>query len=220
MATIAVVGVGPGDPELLTLKARAAIEAADYVAGFATVLEPVGRWIHGTALPMSYRDQDQVLDELASHAGAGNRCVLCVWGDLSFSAGELLARIRGRAEIEPIPGISSVQVACARLGLAMEASLFITLHVRDGHEAGLDTLVAALREGSRNLIVLPRPFDLMPRRIAEALLDAGLPLDNYVYVMERLSLPGERILRWELGALASKEDKWSDLTILVFPRNA
>jgi len=216
VATIAVVGVGPGDPELLTLKARAAIEAADYVAGFATVLEPVGRWIHGTALPMSYRDQDQVLDELASHAGAGKRCVLCVWGDLNFSAGELVARVRRRAELESIPGISSVQVACARLGLAMEASLFITLHVRDGHEAGMDTLFAALREGSRNLIVLPRPFDLMPAAIARRLIEAGVRADMDVQVLERLSLPDERITRRTLASLASDDRRWSDLTILVF----
>lgn len=217
MATIAVVGVGPGDPELLTLKARAAIEAADYVAGFASVLEPVGRWIHGTALPMSYRDQEQVMDELASQAGAGKRCVLCVWGDLNFSAGELLARVRRRAEIEAIPGISSVQVACARLGLAMEASLFITLHVRDGHEAGMDTLVAALREGSRNLIVLPRPFDLMPAAIARRLIEAGVGSDLDVQVLERLSLPDERITRRTLASLASDDRQWSDLTILVYP---
>jgi len=198
------------------LKARAAIEAADYVAGFATVLEPVGRWIHGTALPMSYRDQDQVLDELASHAGAGKRCVLCVWGDLNFSAGELVARVRRRAELESIPGISSVQVACARLGLAMEASLFITLHVRDGHEAGMDTLFAALREGSRNLIVLPRPFDLMPAAIARRLIEAGVRADMDVQVLERLSLPDERITRRTLASLASDDRRWSDLTILVF----
>lgn len=163
MATVVVVGVGPGDHDLLTLKARAAIEAADYVAGFSTVPEPVATCIRGTALAMSYRDQEQVLDELAAHARAGKRCVLCVWGDLNFSAGELLARLRRRVEVELIPGVSSVQVACARLELAMETSLFITLHVRDGHQSGLDELIAALQHGQRDIIALPRPYDLMPR---------------------------------------------------------
>ena len=217
MATIAVVGVGPGDPEFLTLKGRTAIEEADYVAAFGTVLEPVSRWIRGTSMPMSYLDQEQVLDELAAHARRGKRCVVCAWGDLNFSAGELIERVRRRAEVELIPGVSSVQVACARLGLAMEASVFITLHVRDGHEAGLSDLKELLRGGGRHLIVLPRPFDLMPRRIAEELLDAGAPADTPVYVMERLSLPGERIAERGLASLASDDTEWSDLTILVFP---
>ena len=45
----------------------------------------------------------------------------------------------------------------------METSLFITLHVRDGHESGLDELIAALQHGRRNIIALPRPYDLMSR---------------------------------------------------------
>ena len=63
MATITVVGVGPGDPDLLTLKARDTIHDADYVAGFETVLGPVRDWIRGEALPMRYRDQEAVLDQ-------------------------------------------------------------------------------------------------------------------------------------------------------------
>ncbi|MXY46578.1 MAG: cobalt-precorrin-7 (C(5))-methyltransferase, partial [Chloroflexi bacterium] len=41
VAKITIVGVGPGDPDLLTLKAQEAIRAADYFAGFETVLGPV-----------------------------------------------------------------------------------------------------------------------------------------------------------------------------------
>ena len=79
MAVITVVGVGPGGPDLLTLKARDAIRDADYVAGFETVLGPVRRWIRGEALPMRYRDQEDVLDRLATHAEAGKR-VSCAPG--------------------------------------------------------------------------------------------------------------------------------------------
>ena len=86
MAKITIVGVGPGDPDLLTLKARDVIRAADYVAGFETVLGPVRRWITGEAMPMRYRDQEDVLERLAAHAEAGKSCVVCAWGDLNFSS--------------------------------------------------------------------------------------------------------------------------------------
>ena len=94
MAAITIVGVGPGDPDLLTLKARDVIRSADYVAGFETVLGPVRRWISGEALPMRYRDQEDVLERLAAHAADGKRCVVCAWGDLNFSSKELLDRVR------------------------------------------------------------------------------------------------------------------------------
>ena len=217
MAAITIVGVGPGDPDLLTLKAQEVIRSADYVAGFETVLGPVRRWISGEAIPMRYRDQEEVLERLAAHAKDGKRCVVCAWGDLNFSSKELLDRVRRHADVELIPGISSVQVACARLGLTMETSLFITLHARDGHEEGLRELTEHLKHRSRNLIVLPRPFDLMPADIAVRLRDEGIPNDTPLWALQRLSLPDESINEYTLASLASEEAEFSDLTILAFP---
>ncbi len=217
MATITIVGVGPGDPELLTLKARDAIRSADYVAGFETVLKPVRRWIGGEAMPMRYRDQEDVLERLAAHAEAGKRCVVCAWGDLNFSAKELLDRVRRRADVNLIPGISSVQVACARLGLAMESSIFITLHARDGHEAGLQELVEQLKHRRRNIIVLPRPFDLMPTAIADLLLREGIAVDTPLWALQKLALPDERISEYTIASLTAEQSEFSDLTILAFP---
>ena len=217
MATITIVGVGPGDPELLTLKAQDVIRSADYVAGFETVLGSVRRWIHGEAMPMRYRDQEDVLEKLATSAKAGKSCVVCAWGDLNFSSKELLDRVRRRADVELIPGISSVQVACARLGLTMETSMFITLHARDGHEEGLRELTEMLRARKRNLIVLPRPFDLMPATIASLLLEEGIAADTPLWTLQRLSLPGESVSEYTLESLAQEDAEFSDLTILAFP---
>lgn len=217
MATITIVGVGPGDPELLTLKAQEVIRNADYVAGFETVLGPVRRWIAGEAMPMRYRNQEDVLENLATHAKAGKSCVVCAWGDLNFSSKELLDRVRRRADVELIPGISSVQVACARLGLTMETSMFITLHARDGHEEGLRELTETLRDRKRNLIVLPRPFDLMPADIAALLLEEGIAADTPLWALQRLSLSGENTSEYTLESLAQESAEFSDLTILAFP---
>ncbi len=220
MGTITIVGVGPGDPDLLTIKARDAIREADYVAGFETVLGPVRPWIRGEALPMRYRDQEDVLSTLAVHADLGKKCVVCAWGDLNFSAKELLDRVRRRANVTLVPGISSVQVACARLGLTMESSTFVTLHVRDGHEDGLEELVEMLRQRRRNLIVLPRPFDLMPTGIATHLMERGIGAGTEVRVLQRLSLPEESISDYTIESLAAEDCEFSDLTILVIPIDA
>ena len=219
VAEITVVGVGPGDPDLLTLKAREALRRADTVAGFESVLVPVRRWITGDVLPMRYADQDRVLDDLAALARRGKRCVLCVWGDVNVSARELIDRVRQRVDlVHLVPGISSVQVACVRLGLALEETLFITLHARAGHDAATRELLNALRGGERHVILLPRPWDLMPRQIAQLLLaqavDEGLP----VHVLQRLTLPEEQVTPFTLASLAVSEEEFSDLSIMVFPR--
>ena len=103
------------------------------------------------------------------------------------------------------------------MGLAMETSLFITLHARDGHEEGLAELKDALKRRARNLIVLPRPFDLMPADIAALLIESGIAADTPLYAMQLLSLSDETISAYTLSSLAAKEAKFSDLTILVFP---
>ena len=217
-----VVAVGPGDPRMLTMRGRAALEAADLVVGFKTVLDVVAEWCgRAEVRPMSYRDQEEVLDYAAAQVGQGRNCVVCCWGDLNVSAHELLARVYRRAEtVELIPGVSSIQIACARAGIALEESLFITLHRRDGSEPALAELERYLREGLRHIILLPRPFDLMPPAICGDLIAANLPPGRPVTVYQRLTLEGEQAWSGTLQECANLTEEFSDLSIMVFPRPA
>ena len=43
--SMTVVAVGPGDPQMLTMKGRQAIENADLVIGFKTVLDVIAPWV-------------------------------------------------------------------------------------------------------------------------------------------------------------------------------
>jgi precorrin-6y C5,15-methyltransferase (decarboxylating) CbiE subunit len=216
-----VVAVGPGDPRMLTMRGRQALEAADLVVGFKTVLDVVTEWCGGAEVrPMSYRDQEEVLEYAAGQAGQGKNCVVCCWGDLNVSAHELLARVYRRAEtVELIPGVSSIQIACARAGIALEESLFITLHRRDGSEPALAELERYLREGLRNIILLPRPFDLMPPGIASDLVAAGISAERPVTVYQRLTLEGEKAWSGTLQECADLSEEFSDLSIMVFLRS-
>jgi len=213
-----IVGVGPGDPEFLTLKALRLLQEADLVAGFATVLDVVRPHIRGEAIVLTYRDQEEGLARLAQAAQEGRRCMVCAWGDPSVSAGELVARVRRvHPCVEVVSGVSSLAIACARLGVAMEESLFVSLHRREGGEDAFAELVEALRLGHRHVFAFPRPYDLMPAEMARRLLKDGFEGDRPVLVLERLTLDGERQVRLTLGELAHRDD-FSDLTILFFPR--
>ena len=78
-------------------------------------------------------------------------------------------------------------------------------------------LLVAVRWGARNVVLLPRPWDLMPAAIARKLVQQGVEEATEVYVLEQLTLPAERISRFTLTSLASSALEFSDLTIMVFP---
>ena len=219
-ANVTIVAVGPGDARMLTLQGREALEQADLVAGFKTVLDVVRPWLdHAEMCPMTYRAQEDVLEYAVGQAREGKNLVVCCWGDLNVSARELLARVRRRADqVTLIPGISSVQIACARAGISLEDVVFITLHQRREIEGDLEELVHYLREERRHVILLPRPRDLMPPAIAGHLIEAGIPGQQQVIVYQRLTLGDEQEWRGNLKECAEFAGEHSDLTILVFPR--
>ena len=205
---------------MLTLQGQEVLEKADLVAGFKTVLEVVRpRLGHAEVCPMTYRDQEEVLEYVAGQARRGQTCVVCCWGDFNVSARELLARVRRHADhVDLVPGISSVQIACARAGISMEEALFITLHQRSSLADDMEELVHYLRENRRHVILLPRPWDLMPAGIATHLIEVGLPSHRPVSVYQRLTLDGEQEWYGTLEECANSSSEHSDLTVLVFPR--
>ena len=217
-----VVAVGPGDPDFLTIKGRQALADADLVVGFKTVLDVVAAHTGNAEVrAMAYRDQEAVLDYAQEQAQQGKNCVVCVWGDLNVSAKELLNRVRRRAEtVTLVPGVSSIQIACARAGISLEESTFITLHQRWDRGSELGELIELLEQGRRNVILLPRPFDFMPPAIAANAIADGADPAHPVTVFQRLSLPDEQ--RWDgtLAQCAQLPDEFSDLSIMVFPRPA
>ncbi len=216
--SLVVVGTGPGDPSYLTERARKLVSESDLVAGFPATLGIVRPWVRGDMLALHYDDQEDGLRRLAHAVEVGRRCVLCMWGDPSFSGEELLRRVRKACgQVEVVPGVSSVQVACARARLPMERTTFITLHAREAVEEALLELADALQRGRRHVVVLPRPWDLMPAAIARWLLDQGVPASRQALVYERLTMEGERELRLSLAELAAMQEAFSDLTLMVLP---
>ncbi|MCI0846140.1 MAG: precorrin-6y C5,15-methyltransferase (decarboxylating) subunit CbiE [Chloroflexi bacterium] len=219
--SVTVVGIGPGDAQMVTLQGREALAQASLVAGFSTVLEVVKPWLdHAEVCPMTYRNQEEVLDYAIGQARQGRACVVCCWGDLNVSARELLERVRRRVDhVQLIPGISSIQVALARSGISLEETLFITLHQRKEAESDLEELVHYLKEGRRHIILLPRPFDLMPPVIARGLLEEGIPAGRPVTIFQRLTMAGEEEWSGTLEDCAAISRELSDLSIMVFPHS-
>lgn len=131
--TLHLVGVGPGDPELLTLKAVRVLGAADVIAyprkqGEASMALGIAR-AHLRAdathvpvdIPMAVERApaqaayDRLAAAVLEHLGAGRHVAYLCEGDplLYGSAIYLMARIAGRAPIVVIPGVTSLTASAA-----------------------------------------------------------------------------------------------------------
>lgn len=211
------VGVGPGDPELLTLKAKRLIETADLVAGFETVLKVVGPLIRGESVTLTYANQAARLAEVAAAHQAGKRCVVCFMGDPNFSGYQLLERIEqasgGRVEV--VSGISAAQVVASRARLPFDDAAFVSFHKRGDLEGDKAYLLAVLGWG-RSAIVIPRPWDFMPQAIASFLIANGIPSNTDVSVYEHLTTE-ESEWRGPLEDLEkdAHRTRFSEMSILV-----
>lgn len=206
------IGVGPGDPELLTLRAHRLLEQADLVAGFATVLQVINGIGTASRIVLTYQNQTDKLTDLAALHRQGGRCAVVFMGDPSFSGSQLLARVEQACKepVESIPGISSAQLAAARAGVAFEDLVFVTFHKRGDINNDKNFLVQSLWLG-RGAIILPRPWDFMPKDIATMLIEAGVKAERKITVYESLSV-AERA--WE-GTLGTLSAEFSDLSLMV-----
>ncbi|WP_138796725.1 cobalt-precorrin-7 (C(5))-methyltransferase [Halostella sp. PRR32] len=219
------VGIGPGNPEFLTPRGERAIRDADVLVGFETVVEFVADLTDADLLTCGYKDEAAALETFAERVAAGERGTAVLMGDPNHSGYQFLGKVDDAADrpVRVVPGISSLQVAASRARTPMEDSEFVTLHKSGDLTDDLDRLRAAV--GDRHLLVLPRPFDLMPGDVAAELLDAGADPSLSALVLERLTHDDESITRTTLGSLTEhaggsgpESTPFSDLSVLAVRR--
>ena len=216
------VGIGPGNPEYLTRRGARAVREADVVVGFETVVEFAESEITGDALTCGYDDEPEVLAEFADRVAGGERGTAVLMGDPNHSGYQFVGKVESAVDtpVEVIPGISSLQIAASRARTPMEETTFVTLHKSGPIEADLERLERDV--GERHLLVLPRPFDWMPERIAARLLESGAS-DHEALVCEHLTHDDEAITHTSLSELAAdvdsrEETAFSDLSVFVVRR--
>lgn len=217
MGEVWVVGVGPGELEYVTLKALKLIKEADYIAGFKQAIKVVENLVKGKMLIIEYANENEALKFLESEAKAGKKCVVCCYGDPNFSDKQFVEKIKSVCmDVNVLPGVSSVQVACAKAGLAMEESLFITFHKSGSIDSEKYELLRVVKEGHRNAIVLPKPWDFMPKDIAKFLIENDVAENLEVTVYENLTLSDETAHLCKLSDLLNTEP--NDLSILIIKK--
>jgi cobalt-precorrin-7 (C5)-methyltransferase len=171
-----VVGVGVG-PGMLTEEGIKAIRKASVVYGAKRALELVQEYITCEA--------KTIKDYKSLHLLPADAVVLST-GDPMFSG---LGKFAGEKDTV-IPGISSMQAACARTKVNLTNLCAITAHGRDFEPAKTE-LIRELKNG-RNIFLLPEEtFGSL--EVAEVLKE--LELEAEIYICENLGYPEERIVK-------------------------
>ena len=211
---IVCIGAGPGSLDYLTQRGAELVRTADVVAGFDAVVNVVRPLIQTGAevITMGYRDQTAKLLDVARSHHAGKRCVVVFMGDIHFSGFQYLERVEracGHA-VETVPGISSAQILASRGKVCFDETTFVTFHRRGDLEPFKRHLVHVLAD-ERNAIVIPRPWDFMPKDVAAFLLSQGVPAEHPVEVWENLT---SREAYWA-GPLRDCTGDFTDMSIML-----
>lgn len=193
---ITIVGIGPGSPDYLPPVAARAIAQAKVLVGGRRVLAEFAPHAGDTKVI------DKDIDGVTAFIGArlrDNDVVVLVSGDPGFYS--MLATLRREfpaRRLEVIPGISSVQLAFARLAESWQEATLVSLHGREA-EDGLPAYAAGRKLG---LLTDARHA---PRQIAKLLLDQGWPGGCPTWLCADLSYPAERILATTLAEAAQAD---------------
>jgi uroporphyrin-III C-methyltransferase len=213
---VSFVGSGPGDPELLTIRALNRLKTAEVVlfddlsAGPILALARPGADLVavGKRAGRPSPRQDHVSRLLVDYASAGGRVVRLKSGDPGMFGRleeEITALRAAGIGFEIVPGVTSASAAAAAAGIPLTRRLearrvqFVTGHDVSGQlPDGLN--LAALADPAATTVVF------MPRRtfgtLAAQLMSAGLPPETPALLAEDVSLPGQKITRSTVAELA------------------
>lgn len=213
---ISIVGAGPGDPELLTLKALKRIQEADYILHDALVsdeilnlAQPDAERIYVGKIYLDGQDQtdrqegiNQLIIKLAHE---GKRIVRLKSGDpMIFGRGaeEIRFCIDNQLNYEVIPGVTSALGAAALHGIPLTERgknsmvLFGTGHYCDGDFCDLASFVSVLKSGSP--IIFFMGLNKLVH-LSQRLLQNDIEQEVKVQILSKVSQPGEVVYETTLA---------------------
>ncbi|KAF7824506.1 Siroheme synthase [Senna tora] len=213
-----LVGTGPGDPELLTLKAVRVIKSADLLLydrlvsnDVLDLVGPDAKLLYvGKTAGYHSRTQEEIHELLLSFAEAGATVVRLKGGDpLVFGRGgeEMDFLQQQGILVKVIPGITAASGIAAELGIPLThrgistSVRFLTGHSRKG---GTDPLfVAENAADPDSTLVVYMGLSTLPS-LAQKLMDHGLSPQTPAAAIERGTTPQQRTVFSELKDLADK----------------
>lgn len=212
-----LVGAGPGDPDLLTVKAARLIREADAVvydrlvsADILALIPPDAMRVDVGKQPMKHPVPQHEINELLVRLARGGRTVVRLKGGDPFTFGrgseeaEYLAR--HGVPFEVVPGVTSASGCAARAGVPLthrglaSGVRYVTGHCRD--DADLDLNWRSLADPDTTLVVYMGMAQIA--RVARELIASGLPADTPVAAIASGTTPRETRLFATLATIGAE----------------
>ncbi len=204
------VGAGPGDPDLLTVKALRLLQSAEVILHDDLVpqaildLAPAAEVVNvGKRCGIKNITQEEINELMIDHARAGRKVVRLKSGDpLIFgrAAEEITALAAADVPFEVVPGITAAFAAAAAVGCSLTSRhtasnvIFSTGHHAQSHN---DAALPQLEDATRVVYMPGRDL----RLLALQWLQEGLPPDFPCAVVSRAAQPDQEIRHTTLAAL-------------------
>jgi len=210
---VALVGAGPGDPDLLTVKAVRLIQRADVILHDDLVPQAILDLASSSAeivnvgkrCGMKTITQDEINSLMIGHARGNRSVVRLKSGDpLLFgrASEEIEALHEEGVQFEVVPGVSAAFAAAAAIGCSLtdrawaSKVIFSTGHHAQSHNRAA---LPALEDATRVVYMPGRDLSLL----AAEWLAEGLPADLPCAVVSRAAQPDQQLMHTTLGSLGS-----------------
>ncbi len=211
---IYIVGVGPGDPDLLTVKADRLIRSADLILYTDSLIPPeIVAIVHPEAEVIQAADKnlETLLDLMIEAAKAGKQVVRLHDGDPCFYGAiqeQMAGLLSAGLDFEVVPGVSAYQLAAARLRVELtvpERVQTIILSRITGRTVVPESEELASLAAHRSSLCLY----LSAKHIAQvqAKLLLHYPPETPVAICYRLGWIDEQILLVPLSELAARNEE-------------
>lgn len=215
-----LVGAGPGDPELLTVRALRVLQQAQVVLHDALISAPILALVPATALCLDVgkvgggpsTSQAEINALLLVHAQAGRRVVRLKGGDpFVFGRGfeEVIALQEAGVPVEVVPGITSAVAVPAAAGIPVThrgAATHVTFLTATGagDDDALRTQWGHLSQAGGTLVFLMGLRRL--EAIATTLVGAGASPERPAAVVSKGTTPDQRVVVGTLATIAALVD--------------
>jgi uroporphyrin-III C-methyltransferase len=205
--SVSIVGAGPGDPGLITVRALELIERSEVLVYDRLVsLELVTKATRAALIERDGLTQQQVNELLVQHGRRGRALVRLKGGDpFVFGRGgeEVQALIAAGVPYEVVPGLSTLTAVPALAGIPLThrgtSSQVTVITGTTGDGRDLDFLQLASTPGTLVVFMGLRRL----AHIADNLIVNGRPVDQPAAVISNVSLPNARVVTGTLGTIAA-----------------
>lgn len=193
---LTVIGLGPGHPDYILPVAIQTAKEMKYLIGSTRGLESFPMIEGQDRIPLTGKIEDML--SLIQEAWSKGDTGILVSGDPGYYS--LLDAIKSAwptAQVEVIPGISSLMMGFCRVGIPWHHAVLISFHGRKPEE----DQIRYEKEKVLGMLTDPRQS---PQEIANELLKAGWPLETQIWICENLTYASEKVACYPIKEMPEK----------------